>query len=120
MDDLEICKKIAEIEKINYTTCVNVKVCPARNAIYFREYEGNRPAPMYTKALREYNPLTDDALCFRLMVKYKVELDFWSSEAEIYFCPEYDERIPVTVDCKDMKKPNKAICLCIIEAHNES
>ena len=104
MTDLEICKRIAEIEGIeNFET-----YHPIPNEVGF-DYE-----------CEHYNPLTDDALCFRLMVKYKVELDFWQEEAEIYYCPEYDERNPVVVSVSNMGKPNKVICLAIIEVNKES
>lgn len=66
-----------------------------------------------------YNPLTDDALCFSLLKKYDIDLIapyrpdgdvVWEAQIFINGCSdalsEYDEN------------PNKAILLAIIEAHN--
>ena len=130
LTDLEICKRIAEIEGINFTTCIKKSTYPHREAVYHRLYEGTRPATMYSKAIREYNPLTDDALCFQLMVKHSVELSpmfsgcWCATLAKVYaFDEQIDHRlchssnvytIPVyTFD----DSPNKAICLAIIKAH---
>ena len=85
MDDLEICKRIAEIEN-------------------YRGWE-----KMSTRGIAGvFNPLTDDALCFRLMVKYK--MDFIP-----YYPDEYRAQIKNTYVVN--KSPNKAICLAIIEAN---
>ena len=55
MDDLEICKRIAEIEGLDYVyRSDNGKVWVNKGGVYC----GN-----------EYNPLTDDALWFHVMVK---------------------------------------------------
>ena len=97
MTDLEICTRIADIEGIKQGYCV-------RNTPY--------------RCL--YNPLTDDALCFKLMAKYDVnvvsplrlggatkwEAQIFSDEGEHVTCI-YDEYL------------NKAICIAIIEAHGE-
>ena len=99
MNDLEICKRIAEIENEHITEVI----CS----------DGNWLCAEYCE---EYNPLTDDALCFKLMVKYKVDVIQFSTKlnARIYADPE-DEPISNVTD----KNPNKAICLAIIEANNE-
>ncbi len=94
MDDLEICKRIARIE---YPLCA---------------YEWTKGKCDLTLHGETYNPLTDDALCFRLMVKYKVELDFHRDVAEIYKCPEYNESTTATVVFNG--NVNRAICLAII------
>ncbi len=57
MDDLEICKRIAEIE--------GLKTWQHPNGELYIDAESYEK--MYI-----FNPLTDDALCFQLMVKYKV------------------------------------------------
>lgn len=91
LTDLEICKRIAEIEG------VDAKIMPYSEAVLYAKYdeEGVR-AP--------YNPLTDDALCFQLMVKYGAYLSFnntvWVEGVQI-----------------SSNTPNKAICLAIIEAN---
>jgi len=105
MDDLEICKRIAEIEgnkvvfdefndkqvKILIQTWCDTDSC------YFDDY-------------LPYNPLTDDALCFQLMVKYKVSMEF--------FYGKWCTRVKTTKGhiLGNDKIPNKAICLAIIES----
>lgn len=60
MNELEVCKRIAEIEgeTIEYIT---------NDGILFVSSNDFEP----------YNPLKDAALCFMLMVKYKVELKYY-------------------------------------------
>ena len=64
LTDLEICKRIAEIE---FNDLIDY---------YEHEFDGICiDKPMCGMVFREaYNPLTDDALCFQLMVKYKIQL----------------------------------------------
>lgn len=94
MDDLEICKRIAEIDGIHVS---------------------NVEAGMY-------NPLTDDALCFNLMIKYSLELHpMFRGEWCASFISTYTyEEEPIYGAQGVDKNPNKAICLAIIEAHNEN
>lgn len=100
MNDLSICKRIAEIEDLaidgENLTSVNVRV-----------YNQGLDIPVIVM----YNPLTDDALCFQLMVKYKLE---FFPVGEFYHCAWSDSNV-TTFD----KNANKAICLAIIEAHKE-
>ena len=102
LTDLEIETRIAEIEGVDFVyNGENGKLWINKNGVY----SGN-----------QYNPLTDDALCFALMVKYKVDVQ-WESVtlAKIYDDPESD---PTGMAYDE--NPNKAILLCIIEAHKES
>ena len=105
MDDLKICKRIAEIESVHVKKGVDGGL--------LIQYEDN-------VIVGVYNPLTDDSLCFRLMVKYDVNVVSplrlggaikW--EAQIFS----DEGEHVTCVCDEYL--NKAICLTIIEAHEE-
>jgi hypothetical protein len=100
VDDLTICKRIAEIEGIKLTIkCCYVNGFFNRHALMTSEHE-------------EYNPLTDDALCFQLMLKYCVDLQCYENDsgklmywiANEYFLGDYEN-------------PNKAICLAIIEIY---
>lgn len=94
LTDLEICKKIAKIEGVDYsvhTSAVGLA---------------------YTDELGEvlwYNPLKNDALCFRLMVKHEVSIDF--------DCVR-DVNISGFGFYGFDSSPNKAICLAIIKANN--
>ena len=79
--DLEICKRIAEIEGISDYIFINY----------------------------DYNPLTDKALCFDLMVKHELEMFKVGSN---WNCAWTDSNLTTS-----NKNPQKAICLAIIEAH---
>jgi hypothetical protein len=94
MTDLEICKRIAEIEG-NKATVVE---CADGSWLCGEECD-------------EYNPLTDKALCFDLMVKYKVEVEWCGNE-----CATYKDELQREIH--DIS-PQKAICLAIIEANKE-
>jgi hypothetical protein len=101
LTDLEICKRIAEIEglKIHSKNQCSVNVLTCNNGL-------NIPIA------QQYNPLTDDALCFQLMVKYKVDVEFFTDCVSGY----------IGGSCKGESignTTNQAICLAIIEAHNE-
>ena len=106
LTDLQICKRIAEIE--SYKTSVT----DAKKGIWASIYKND--------CYDWFNPLTDDALCFQLMIKYAIEVKpplkgvqkntkvVWSvfngvDDFDNYYL--YNE------------STNKAICLAIIEAH---
>jgi len=115
LNDLEICKRIAEIEGLTVIQGDREN----KNCIYHNWQTSER----YGIILHgKYNPLTDDALCFRLMIKYNV-----------MFTPEFNgkysadeiksytfEEEPVLNNPITEGNPNKAICLAIIEANNET
>ena len=106
MDNLSICKRVAEIEGIQHQI----------------EQEDTARAYIYSEELsKEYNPLTDDALCFKLMVKYKVSIT-WNPHLDDNCTAVIDgvsEDLPFPFAIADNKDelPNRAICLTIIEAH---
>tara|TARA_R110000850_G_scaffold271979_1_gene406734 strand:+ start:657 stop:989 length:333 start_codon:yes stop_codon:yes gene_type:complete len=101
LTDLEICKRIAEIEFNDLIDC------------YEHEFDGICiDKPMCGMVFREaYNPITDDALCFGLVKKYGVEI-----------IPQWD-RVSANngIECAHeyAKNPNKAICLAIIGANKD-
>ena len=106
LTDLEVCKRIVEIEGVQHQI----------------ECEDMPNAYMYSEELNmEYNPLTDDGLCFQLMVKHKVDVQHYTDKRRVE-CTIWEHHGNFFVDeisrASD-KKPNKAICLAIIEAHNE-
>ena len=108
LTDLEICKRIAEIEG------VKVRICGGD--LCMLEVTGSSLMKIPTT---EYNPLTDDALSFRLMIKYKVRTHWLWEEND--GTPHYEAYI--NEDSSDInydKSPNKAILLAIIEANNEN
>lgn len=94
LTDLEICKKIADIEGLMFDTGGRY----ARIEIW-------KDGKIFK--YKKYNPLKDDALCFKLMKKHKIDLEF-----------EYLEGGNVRADNSiEGKDPNMAICLAIIKAH---
>ena len=114
LDDLSICKRIAEIENIKLTIkCCYVNGFFSRHALMTNEHE-------------EFNPLTDDALCFQLMVKYGLELtpfedNTWGAikidKYNIYGEPDY--KLCLSGSATD-KSPNKAICMAISKLNKPS
>jgi hypothetical protein len=94
--DLEICIRIAEIEGKSYW------FNGTGEGICMNYIEGKKASKVL-----HYNPLTDDALCFRLMVKYKIILSYHSKG--------YKAATDIFNFLFD-KNPNKAICLEIIES----
>ena len=101
MNNLELCKRIAEIAGCySFTT---------PSGYIAKDSWGN-----------EYNPLTDDALCFQLMAKYRVMVDyddekFLAATLKGLFNP-LDKWEPEKDDIR-YDSANRAICLAIIEAH---
>jgi hypothetical protein len=93
LTDLEICTRIAEIEGLNDFT-------------YFEDVNGERQLSVNKN---HFNPLTDKALCFDLMVKHEMEFFRY---AKTWNCSWYGEH-PSIQD----KNPQRAICLAIIAKH---
>lgn len=111
MDDITICRRIAEIEGIK-THEYKGAVVPHYK---FNDAVNDCKDNVYGYSIDDYsfNPLTDDALCFRLMVKHKASIFYEYGYAAIV-CEDKGE----FVGSADLyKEPNKAICLAIIEAH---
>tara|TARA_R110002049_G_scaffold272954_1_gene450659 strand:- start:379 stop:705 length:327 start_codon:yes stop_codon:yes gene_type:complete len=105
LTNFEICKRIAEVEGLT---------CELREGLF-----GNKILYALTEShggLKSYNPLKDDALCFQLMIKYRIELGVYGTW---YGCFRGDK--PKGSDgCLSYElSASRAICLAIIEAHNE-
>ena len=93
MTDLEICKRIARIE---YPLCT-LEWC--KDTLFVHD--------------EIYNPLTDKALCFDLMVKYDVRVEPSDCNAWI----DNEDGYPEFEIIHYEGTLQKAICLAIIEAH---
>ena len=105
MNDLEIETRIAEIEGHTLVHSNN-----------WGKYVIGKP---YCADEVVYEPLTNDALCFQLMVKYDVNIDRDCDSAFImddYRDSPHKANISFAIDM-DVRK---AILLAIIEAHNET
>lgn len=102
LTDLEICKRIAEIE--GFTTIA---------------HEGYECCSVNSEGVIShipFNPLKDNGLCFQLIIKYKVRIHWLWEEND--GTPHYEAHISEDgSDIKYDKAPNKAICLAIIEAN---
>ena len=108
LTDLEICKRIAEIEGIKVKYDDN----QFYGSNYFRCDVHHDLAPVV------YRPLTDDALCFQLIIKYDLDViapyrknNETTWEAQI-FSKDYFDAFQIYD-----KSLNRAICLAIIEAN---
>ena len=118
MNDLGICKRIAEIEGVK----VSLSVMQLGDALI------PTGRGLIDSDFQQYNPLKDDALCFQLAKKYRVSIDYfedWQRQGED---KDVLARLEIglgihalgTVDfCKNDDSLNKAICLAIIEVHKE-
>lgn len=102
MGNLAICKRIAEID--------GVTVRDTGEDLEWIRCPKSAIEPKYD----DYNPLTDDALCFQLMVKYKVDIEHFKCGTVSAYIE--DKNHGEVIDTS----PNKAILLTIIEAHKES
>jgi len=91
MNDLEVCKKVAEIEGVPHT---HFKTTP----------QGHR-------VLQRYDPLADDALCFKLMVKHKVNVDF---TVDGYVRVWENGQVSELAVLVEVEKANYAICIAIL------
>jgi len=117
--DLEICKRIAEIEGVDI---VHSKTFDIQRIAIKKHYYSNklhessaRNIAIETEYFKHntYNPLTDDALCFQLMVKYKIQIQHENPD---YSCAQCEHDV-VRFNAGD--NPSRAICLAIISAHKE-
>jgi len=120
LSDLDICKRIAEIEglEVVYSKTFDIQRIAVKKGYYNRkEYEsGARNIAIEVEYFKHntFNPLTDDALCFQLMVKHQIKLEpcvtkGWIAWYEYFDCGMWD--------CPN-ESPNRAICLAIIEANS--
>lgn len=105
MNDLEICKRIAEIEGKESIEMIQCCVGVWSDA---------------DDEFIEFDPLTDDALCFHLMKKHEVDLTSpYTPNGEVLWCADIFTKDYADALSTYDENPNKAVCLAIIEAHNE-
>ena len=110
MNDLEICKRIAEIEGLIVS---NHKVAENDLWVHIVHTENS--------SVTLFDPLTDKALCFDLMVKHRISVEVQHTFDE----PNEPDPKPlyyVHINCQYAilrDDPQAAICLAIIEANKE-
>lgn len=109
LTDLEICKRIAEIEGLEFYLLESGGDTYPMTKLFTTD--ANKKEWSNSK---DYNPLTDDALCFQLMIKYNVLREATGNKSfQAVICnwgsgSEYFRGTGETL--------NKAICLAIIES----
>jgi hypothetical protein len=105
LTDLEICKRIAEIEGLKWFELDNSKHSkkPNARAIYLNKSENGTYK-------NRFNPITDDALCLKFIVKHEISIINISEGLFIVQCKM------ITVDTSDSINIKKAICLAIIKS----
>ena len=110
MNDLDICKRIAKIEGLRVSKDVKPKCGGA-----YASTHTDKPYGSYNV----YNPLTDDALCFQLLVKYFPMLELTEDSGEyIVNVIDLDAMSPQNLLCRVRDGSlNRAICLAIIEVN---
>lgn len=92
LSDFEVCKRVAEIEGVNFKLSCDEFSLIAKSEFFWLEY----------------NPIEDDELCFQLMLKYKID---WLNRTSLKTGAAKIGDILVPHE-----SPNKAICLAIIES----
>ena len=109
LTDLQICKRIAEIEGIYCHISENKKHVMVRDK-----------SITWLIKFVNYNPLTSDSLCFKLMIKYDMP-PMKVHSLKLYDCVFSEDVIEISrgAGIVSDKSPNKAICLAIIEAHKD-
>ena len=118
MNDLEICKRIAEIEGLSVANILEAASREYHENVCVIIPNGENNTHSYW-----YNPLTDDALCFQLMVKYDIRVESFEptlkdgSDGYEYHCYKQGALNYAKNTLSISKSPNKSICLAIIEAH---
>lgn len=123
LSDLEICKRIAEIE------CKDVRLSIDKKSWL----DPSQPLDVNSHSrvfggYKAYNPLTDDALITKFIKKYRISIMFFEewqrqgAEHDVIAHIEIGNGIwaAASVYFRDGDESlNKAICLAIIEAHKD-
>jgi len=119
MNDLEICKRIAEIEGKEFYLLESGEDTYPMIKVWSDSVLKDKCVPKRFFESHDYNPLTDDALCFQLMVKYRINFETITCNDGEFVC--YDFLWPDGQFYKSLQNdnPNRGICLAIIEAHKE-
>jgi len=109
LDNLEICHRIAEIEGVH---CKITEEITSRRDVFWERHQQGLVNFVKIPSFEDlYNPITNDALCFELMVKYAIKVSPRIGNTTATWT---GGNIESTGD----KHTNKAICLAILEAFN--
>lgn len=105
LKDVEMCKTVAKIE--GRTVCTR-HTYDGPKLFYGTECQDRKP---------EFNLITDDALCWKLMLKHGIavtEMEDGDGE-NVYICYRQGAYQNVTAILSEDKSPNRALGLAIVE-----
>jgi hypothetical protein len=120
LTNLEICKKIAEIEGKKGHEFMGVFVLSENYNEAVNESHSNSYS--FSPCHYEYNPLADDALCFKFCCEDSITINKCSEvvNGKLVWNGDYYARHPKSTAFGSVdKSPNKAVCLEKIEAHKQ-
>ena len=118
LTDLEICRKIANIEDVVY---METKYKGNANFIALvseNDFTGTPP-----EMIGKYDPLNDGYLCWKLMIEHEMTVGFTECPAgtgRAYFATGNHKVTRNNVCSEYCSTPNKALLLAIIEANKEN
>ena len=104
LTDLQICKRIAEIEVEEVTVRFDWDDNLRTQLSYGSEFEDRMP---------EYNPLTDDSLLNQLIFKYEISISFNFCLISMITNKQYE------MNFTDIPSLKRNCLLLIIEAHKD-
>lgn len=112
LTNLEICKKIADIEGLTYDV---VPAWPSdKNSTIF--------ASRGDVELGKFDPIGDGALCFQYLEKYDFDINcYHDKDDKHYFGSIWDNDRDCSIQIPDNKNLNRFICdgvILLSEAHN--
>jgi len=116
LTDLEICKKIAEIEGVNFDEVEGkiIKIRQGKVTMHKEYCDLNGMMKKLYASGNIYNPLTDDALWVNLIEKYEVSISFVFCKVLIHHRGVHERNFT------DKLSLRRSALLVIIEAHNNT
>ena len=106
LTDLEICKRIAEIKRPNEWIIKDNKLMIVVEQ-FGREHQ------------EYWNPITGNALNCQLRDEFRVNIEYWLDQGAVLYILNDDGERVCTIDVDTDEEINRAVCLCIIEAHKD-
>lgn len=124
LTDLEICKRIAEIEGVAWMPAYPNQPNEFVGLISENDFCGTPP-----ELIGEFNPLTDKALCFELIEKYQLTIrtgcNLLNNKYKYEVSGEYTDNSEPDINFNtcfnsDADELSRAVCLAIINKDNQS
>lgn len=117
---LELCRAIAEVENHKLATTEEIKRKSLHiDSVYTVTNEERLTAGTICRVYSRFNPLTDKALLFDLMVKHEVQINYPTNDVYIVDenSGEYDSGCSAFTSFNDADELPRAILTAIIEAN---